>query len=208
MTSQAVVGIVNYNSGNIRSVVNAVESVGAVAQGVHEPGQMNGCTHLILPGVGAFGFCVERLRESRILPALENWVLQGGKPLLGICVGMQLMAESSEEQGSHAGLGWIGGSVRRLEKCADAGIRVPHVGWNEVVFKEPFGLFSRDESADFYFDHSFAYHDLVSGVELGVCSHGRQFSAIIRKDNIVAVQFHPEKSQAAGMRFLESFLSM
>ncbi len=207
MMNRAIVGVVYYNSGNIRSVVNAVESVGAVARQVSDPGQLKGCSHLILPGVGAFGFCAERLRESGMLPALETWVVQSGKPLLGICVGMQLMADSSEEQGLHTGLGWIGGRVRKLEKCSDAGIRVPHVGWNEVVFGESFGLFRAGECVDFYFDHSFAYCGPASGMELGVCNHGRQFSAIIRKDNIVAVQFHPEKSQAAGMRFLESFLA-
>jgi imidazole glycerol-phosphate synthase subunit HisH len=208
MTSQMIVGVVDYNSGNIRSVANAVESVGAVAERVVDPVQLNGCTHLILPGVGAYGFCADRLRASGMLPALESWALQGGKPLLGICVGMQLMADSSEEQGEQSGLGWIGGSVRKLEECSDTGIRVPHVGWNAVTFNEPFGVFRLGERVDFYFDHSFAYNDPASGIEVGVCEHGRQFSAIIRKENIVAVQFHPEKSQAAGMHFLESFLAL
>jgi imidazole glycerol-phosphate synthase subunit HisH len=208
MTKRSIVGIIDYNSGNIRSVVNAVESVGAVTQRVCDLGQLNGCTHLILPGVGAFGFCADRLRASGMLPTLENWALRDGKPLLGICVGMQLMAEFSEEQGRHAGLSWLGGSVRKLEKSVDAGIRVPHVGWNEVQFKESFGLFGPGECVDFYFDHSFGYYDSDSGAELGVCSHGREFSAIIRKGNILAVQFHPEKSQTAGMRLLESFFRL
>jgi imidazole glycerol-phosphate synthase subunit HisH len=208
MMNRKIAGIIDYNSGNIRSVVNAVESIGVATQRVYDPDQLAGCSHIILPGVGAFGFCVDRLRESGLLPALENWALQDKKPLLGICVGMQLMADSSEEQGRHEGLGWIGGLVRKLDKSSDDGIRVPHVGWNEVVFSQSFGLFKSGEYVDFYFDHSFAYHNPVLGYEIGFCRHGCQFSAIVRRDNIVAVQFHPEKSQTAGMRLLESFLAL
>jgi glutamine amidotransferase len=173
-----------------------------------DPDNLKDCTHLILPGVGAFGFCADRLRASGMLPALENWALKDGKPLLGICVGMQLMAESSEENVEHRGLAWIGGLVQKLEKSISTGIRVPHVGWDEVVFKESFGVFQSGDCVDFYFDHSFAFQGPTSGSELGVCKHGRQFSALIKKDNIVAVQFHPEKSQAAGIRIFESFLSL
>ena len=208
MASRVIVGIIDYNSGNIRSVINAVESIGATTQRVYDFDQLAGCSHMILPGVGAFGFCVDRLRESGLLLALESWALKDGKPLLGICVGMQLMADSSEEQDRQDGLGWIGGSVRKLEENSNAGIRVPHVGWNEVVFSESLGLFKSGECVDFYFDHSFAYKDPVLGCEVGFCKHGFQFSAIVRRDNILAVQFHPEKSQAAGMRLLKSFLEL
>lgn len=208
MMSQPVVGIVDYQSGNIRSVINAVEAAGARSQLVTDSKHVSNCTHLVLPGVGAFGFCAERLRSSGLLPVLENWALRDRRPLLAICVGMQLMADHSEEQGSHQGLGWIGGSVSKIEKDAGSGIRVPHVGWNDVVFKEEFSDFSEGEVVDFYFDHSYAYHSPISGQELAVCSHGCQFSAVIRRDNIVAVQFHPEKSQEAGMRFIKSFLAV
>ena len=207
MMNRPIVGIIDYNSGNIRSVVNAVECAGATTRLISDPDYFKDCTHLILPGVGAFGFCADRLHASGMLPALEDWALKEFKPLLGICVGMQLMADSSEENGKQNGLAWIGGLVRKLERGA-ARVRVPHVGWAEVVFKESFGLFKSGECVDFYFDHSFAYHGPTSCVELGVCEHGRQFSAIIRKANIIAVQFHPEKSQAAGMRFLESFFAL
>ena len=139
MRSQSVVGIIDYDSGNIRSVINAVESVGSKTSLVDNPEQLSGCTHLILPGVGAFGFCADQLRASGMLPALENCVFKEGKPLLGICVGMQLMADLSEEQGLHDGLSWIGGSVKKLGKCLESNVRVPHVGWNDVVFKENFG---------------------------------------------------------------------
>lgn len=203
-----VVGIVDYDSGNIRSVVNAVEMAGANARLVRGPAHLTGCSHVILPGVGAFGFCADRLRASGMVASLAKWALEEGKPLLGICVGMQLMADHSDEQGRHDGLGWIGGSVERLERSDDRSVRVPHVGWNDVTFTSPFGQFSAGDAADFYFDHSYAYHVTNDGSQLAVCTHGTRFTAAIRRDNIIAVQFHPEKSQAAGMRLLKSFLGM
>jgi glutamine amidotransferase len=208
MTSQSLIGIVDYGSGNIRSVCNAVEATGAAVELVRQAQDVERCTHVILPGVGAFGFCADRLRASGLLPALTQFALNELKPLLGICVGMQLMADFSEELGRHEGLGWVGGSVRALERSADCGIRVPHVGWNEVVFNDAFGLFRAGDVVDFYFDHSFAFSGVAPQWQLATCSHGRLFSAVIRRSNIVAVQFHPEKSQAAGMRLLKSFVAM
>lgn len=204
-----MVGVIDYDSGNIRSVVNAVEAIDVHARLVKKHQDLRGCSHVVLPGVGAFGFCADRLRTSGLLEELEQWALGDGKPLLGICVGMQLMADHSEELGRHQGLGWIGGSVRKLATPADQPeIRVPHVGWNEVFFKESFGLFNAGESVDFYFDHAFAYQSPRLGAEIACAHHGQQFTAAIKRGNIVAVQFHPEKSQAAGMRLFKSFLSM
>jgi glutamine amidotransferase len=207
--NKQVVGIVDYQSGNIRSTVNAIDAVGVQSILVRNSQDLDACSHLVLPGVGAFGFCADKLRASRLLEPIEQWALRDQKPLLGICVGMQLMADHSEELGFHAGLGWIGGYVRKLQKTAgQAAIHVPHVGWNEVFFKESFGLFKAGESVDFYFDHSFAYHTPRFGAEIGSAHHGQNFSAIIKRGNLIATQFHPEKSQAAGMRLLKSFLAM
>lgn len=202
------VGVIDYHSGNIRSVVNAVEHAGGEAAIISEASELQACSHALLPGVGAFGFCAQRLQASGMTSALEHWAFTVRKPLLGICVGMQLMADVSEEQGEHRGLGWMGGRVRRLTADIPQTIRVPHVGWNEVHFREAFGQFKEGERPNFYFDHSFAYEAPTLGVEVGVCVHGRQFSALIRRDNIVAAQFHPEKSQGAGMRLLRSFFEM
>lgn len=202
-----VVGLVDYQAGNIQSIANAFDHLGARTVRVHSDADLDNLTHLLLPGVGAFGYCVERLRASGLMPALEDWLFKRKKPLLGICVGMQMLADSSDELGMQEGLGWIGGQVRRLQSD-DAAIRVPHVGWNTVQFDEDFGEYRKGDGADFYFDHSYAYGAPTQGQLLATCTHGKTFSAVIRRDNLVAAQFHPEKSQSAGMRFLRSFLAM
>ena len=202
-----VVGIIDYGAGNLRSIENAFEHLGARVVHVRTAGDMDPATHLLLPGVGAFGFCAERLRASTLVPAVERWVFDDRKPLLGICVGMQLLADDSDELGLQSGLGWMGGPVRRLHSD-DPAVRIPHVGWNTALFKEDFGDFSAGDEADFYFDHSFAYRKPRQANALASCWHGEPFNAALRRDNLVAAQFHPEKSQAAGMRFLRGFLAM
>lgn len=201
------VGIVDYQAGNIRSIANAFEHQGARVVHVRGEADLDGLTHLVLPGVGAFGYCAQMLRESGLVPAVERWALAQQRPTLGICVGMQLLADSSDELGSQQGLGWIGGEVRRL-RSDDPHVRIPHVGWNTAVFSRPFGGFRAGEGADFYFDHSFAYRQPRLGEPVAVCRHGEEFCAAVARGNIVAAQFHPEKSQAAGMRFLQAFLGM
>lgn len=201
------VGIVDYQAGNVRSIENAFDHLGARVAPVRAEADLAGVTHVLLPGVGAFGFCAERLRASGLVPALERWAITEGRPMLGICVGMQLLADVGEELGRHAGLGWIGGVVREME-ARPPEVRVPHVGWNEVTFEESFGDFAAGDSADFYFDHSFSFRDPVHGMTLGACTHGARFSAIVRRGNLVASQFHPEKSQEAGLRFLRGFLAV
>jgi imidazole glycerol-phosphate synthase subunit HisH len=199
-----VVGLVDYKAGNIHSIENAFLHVGASVVRLHTEAELSGCTHVVLPGVGAFGFCADKLRATGIVPALHEWAFQHKRPLLGICVGMQLLADGSEESPDAAGLGWIGGNVRRIPRGED--VRVPHVGWNSVRFDVAYGEFAAGNRADFYFDHSFAYHNPTLGSTVGTCIHGEDFSAVVRRDNITAVQFHPEKSQASGLRFLSSYL--
>lgn len=203
----AVVGVIDYGAGNVRSIVNAVEHLGAGAVRVSSIDQIAGTTHLLLPGVGAFGFCAESLRQSRLLPALAQWTLDEHRPMLGICVGMQLLADWSDELGRQQGLGWVGGSVRRL-RVESAAARVPHVGWNSVRFEEDFGTFASGVEQNFYFDHSFALSDPAKARRVASCTHGETFCAVIRIGSLVAAQFHPEKSQAAGLRFLSGFLML
>lgn len=207
MMRNRVVGILDYQAGNIHSIENAFGHLGARVVRARSDKDLADITHVLLPGVGAFGHCAEQLRATGLIPSLREAVLEGGKPMLGICVGMQLLSDHSEELGGHDGLGWIGGSVRQIQPQRP-GERVPHVGWNDVRFEEDFGAFTAGQSADFYFDHSFAYRDPRTGRAIGICEHGGEFAAVIRRDNIVAAQFHPEKSQAAGLQFLTGFLAM
>lgn len=206
-TVHKIVGLIDYQAGNVQSIANAIDHLGAQSLRVRSPADLSGVTHLLLPGVGAFGYCADRLRSSGLLSALEDWTFDKKHPILGICVGMQLLADSSDELGLQQGLGWAGGYVKRLQNHAPA-IRVPHVGWNTVEFDEDFGEYRKGDSADFYFDHSYAYATPTHGHRVASCIHGHTFSAVIRRDNLIAAQFHPEKSQMAGMRFLRSFLAM
>lgn len=199
------VGLVDYGTGNVRSLTNAFEHLGAQVVMVGDPGATDGCSHLVLPGVGAFGYCANRLAASGLTAVVRDWAVEQRRPFLGICVGMQLLADSSEESPGAAGLGWLGGRVFPLR--SQDSIRVPHVGWNTVRFESGFGGIAAGEEYDFYFDHSFAYGQPEHGERIASCRHGETFSAVVARDNIVATQFHPEKSQAAGLRFLEMFLS-
>lgn len=202
-----VVGLIDYQAGNIQSIENAFGHLGARTRRVRVPADIDGMTHLLLPGVGAFGFCADRLRATGLVDRLESWALQEARPMLGICVGMQLMADVGEERGEHAGLGWIGGRVQPMTATPPQ-VRVPHVGWNDVRFEQAFGSFAAGQSADFYFDHSYAYYNPVHGELIGSCQHGEQFCALVRRGKLVAAQFHPEKSQEAGLRLLSGFLDL
>lgn len=205
--ARATVGLIDYQAGNLQSIANAIEHLGAQVRRVASPADVASASHLVLPGVGAFGFCADRLRASGLLPTLEQWVLGEERPILGICVGMQLAADGSDELGQQRGLGWGGGMVRQLQSTSRE-IRVPHVGWNTVTFDEDFGDFRSGDSADFYFDHSYAYQAPTLAHRVARCTHDQTFCAVIRRGNLVAAQFHPEKSQTAGLRFLRGFLEM
>ncbi len=159
---------------------------------------------IILPGVGAFGTCISQLRASGLIPALEKAVLVERKPLLGICVGMQLLADRGLEDGVHDGLGWISGEVRALQP---EGLRIPHVGWNDVQASGLPGPLSwlQGEQA-FYFTHSYQFVPAAASVIAAVCDYGGPVVAAVQRANIFATQFHPEKSQQMGLRILEEFL--
>lgn len=195
------VALVDYGAGNLQSVKNALKAAGATDIRVtSDPQDVLSAERIVLPGVGAFAHCMTALSSiPGMVDALNEATGPAAKPFLGICVGMQLMAEAGEEHGRHAGLGWIKGTVRLIEP-ADPAIKVPHMGWNDVEPTAPHPLI---EAGEAYFLHSYAFDgDDV----LATTSHGGRVVAAIGRDNRVGVQFHPEKSQRYGLSLLSRFL--
>jgi glutamine amidotransferase len=199
------VAIVDYGLGNLRSVLGAVERLDRTAIVTSEPDELDNASRVILPGVGAFGDGMRNLHERGLVEPL-NRLVDAGRPVLGICLGAQLMARDSEEFGSHEGLGWIPASVRKIEP-ADASLRVPHVGWNALVPVGESVLFEGlpDEPL-FYFVHSFHIACEGEGLVRGEVEYGARLTAVFERDNVYGTQFHPEKSQLAGLTLLGNFL--
>ena len=197
--------IINYGMGNIGSVANALRTLQSdyFVSGRRE--DLRQADAYILPGVGAFPAAMENLRKLDLIGELTEQTLTRGKPLLGICLGMQLLAESSVEQGFSEGLGWIRGHVVKLEPRD--GLRIPHVGWNNVSFSRSDFLFRNiDGSPHFYFDHS--YHlQCAEEIISATCDYGGTWVAGVQKKNIFATQFHPEKSQRNGLKLLRNYLN-
>ncbi|MCA9802622.1 MAG: imidazole glycerol phosphate synthase subunit HisH [Cyanobacteria bacterium HKST-UBA02] len=200
-----MVCIVDYGMGNIRSVVLAFEKAGADPIVSNDPEVIASAQAIVLPGVGAFGDAMRNLKDLGLVDVLKECVIVREKPFLGICLGMQLLASVGYEHGEHEGLGIIEGEVTRLD--GGAGLRIPHVGWNDVrvdTAKAPYGGFSGQPN--FYFVHSFRLVPESTEVVTGTCEYGTDFVVSIAHKNIVAVQFHPEKSQKNGLKVLENFL--
>jgi glutamine amidotransferase len=198
------VAIVDYGMGNLRSVANAVRIAGAEPIIVAERHALQGHERIILPGVGAFARAMQNLEQGRLRDPLERERIRG-TPILGICLGMQLMCLSSEEEGEHLGLGWVDAKVKRFP--SSQGIKVPHMGWDDVSVKtdHPLTRGMRDGS-DFYFVHSY-YVDMADSRNiLLACEYGMPFCALFASGNVCGAQFHPEKSQQAGLRLIKNFL--
>lgn len=194
------VALVDYGAGNLQSVRNALKAAGAddvVVTG--NPEAVAQAERVVLPGVGAFAHCMNALSAiPGMVDVLDEATGPGGKPFLGICVGMQLMAETGEEHGIHKGLGWIPGMVRLMRPD---GVKIPHMGWNDVAPAAEHPMVAPGEA---YFLHSYAFEGEAA---LATSDHGGRFVAAIGRDNRIGVQFHPEKSQAYGLAFLARFLA-
>jgi len=204
----ASVAIVDYGLGNLRSVANAFATLDCRIEIITAPASLKDASHIVLPGVGAFGDGMENLRSKGWIEALEEQVRGQKKPFLGICLGMQLLAATGTEHGSWRGLGWIDASVNRLT-AASQGLRVPHMGWNDVqVVGQPKLLKGLGDKPCFYFVHSFAVVPEDRGVVSGFCEYGTDFAACIESGNILGVQFHPEKSHKVGLALLKNFLEV
>lgn len=198
-----MIGVIDYGRGNLLSVSNALDSIGEDVCIVVEPEQLTACERIVLPGVGAFPAAMRSLTESGLIQALTENVLEKGKPFLGICLGMQLLARTGHELSETAGLGWIDAEVSVLTP-SDPELKLPHVGWNDTLPDPESPLFKGLGRAPiFYYAHSYTvtYQDETDEVEAW-CDYGGQFVAAVQKGNIAATQFHPEKSQVAGSRFL------
>lgn len=204
---QPIIAIVDYGVGNVYSVLTAVQALGyRKVKVTSSEADIDKAHALILPGVGAFDACARNLRDRNLDSILDTAVIVKQKPILGVCVGMQMMADFSEEHGRHRGLGWIPGQVVRLELPAPH--VVPHVGWNDVNFAGSCPLFlNMPEKPSFYFDHSYHYR-CDSEFVAARCGYGIDVVAAIQKENIFGVQFHPEISQNNGLRVFRRFLSV
>jgi glutamine amidotransferase len=200
-----MIAIVNYGSGNIQAIGNIYSRLRIPFVVVERPDELSVAERIILPGVGAFDQAMNELEKSGMRRALDEAVIQDGKPILGICVGMQLLAHSSEE-GRASGLGWIDGVVKRFEYSGLQQTYLPHMGWNTVEPVKPSPLFDDvDLQTGYYFLHSYYFACNNPEHQLGVTSYGIPFASVVQKANIYGVQFHPEKSHQAGIQLLKNF---
>lgn len=200
------IGIIDYGAGNLRSVANAVQALGIEPKLVATPGDLEGLSHLILPGVGAFGDCMAELGKRDLTEAIRTWV-QAGKPYFGICLGYQILFEGSEEEDGVHGLGIFKGKVRRF---TEDGRKIPHMGWNSAIPRDPADAIWKDLGTEpyFYFVHSFFPEPADPSIIAMETEYGEKFASAIRSGAVVATQFHPEKSQQAGLRLLGNFLGV
>jgi glutamine amidotransferase len=199
-----MIGVIDYGMGNVRSVLNALESLSRPARLMSDPGELREASGIILPGVGAFGDGMRNLRERGLVEPLEREVLREKKPFLGICLGLQLLATLGLEHGRHEGLNWVKGVVDRLS--VPEGLRIPHIGWNDVRVQRKDGLYRGiGEAGVFYFVHSYALRPEDPGIVSGTTDYGTPFVASIERDNLTGTQFHPEKSHKTGLQVLANW---
>jgi glutamine amidotransferase len=202
-----MIAIVDYGMGNVHSLRNAFDYLGAEVVITSDIDELEASERIVLPGVGAFGDAMDAICERGLQDTLTRQALELNKPVLGICLGMQLFARSSCEHGQHTGLGWLDADIRRLG--VQRPLKVPHVGWNDLHFNQDDWLFKgiRLGHANFYFVHSYHMvcqnaHDVVATTD-----YGGTVTAVVRAGNLIAAQFHPEKSQDNGLKMLENWMA-
>jgi glutamine amidotransferase len=203
-----MISIIDYDMANLRSVQKGFEHVGVSAQIISRPEQIRKADKIVLPGVGAIADALRTLRDRKLdEPLIEH--INSGKPLLGICLGLQMLFDACYEDGEHRALGVIGGKCVRFEVDEKLGLKVPHMGWNQLIVKNRSPLL-RDLPSDssVYFVHSYHVVPQDRSVIATTTDYGGEFVSSIWRDNIVATQFHPEKSQAIGLKILENFAAM
>jgi glutamine amidotransferase len=201
-------GIIDYGGGNLRSVANALRSLGQDPVIIASPEDIGDSTHLLLPGQGEFGDTMQRLEKRGLATFLKNWIAED-RPYFGICVGYQILFDTSEESPEIAGLGILSGTVRRFHD--EPGIKIPHMGWNSATATRGETRVWKDIGADpyFYYIHSYFPAPLDATAVVAETTHGTQrFAGAVERGNLFACQFHPEKSQEAGLRLIRNFLGI
>lgn len=200
-----MIGILDYGLGNVQAFETVYRRLGVAAAPVQTPEALIAADRLILPGVGAFDWAMTRLEGSGMLGALNRRVLEDGVPVLGVCVGMQIMADASDE-GTARGLGWIPGRVERFDEALfNQRTHLPHMGWNTIEADTAQPLFSGIEDPQFYFLHSYFFRPTDSSAAISYTQYGMRFVSSLRRGNIYATQFHPEKSHDWGIILLKNF---
>ena len=204
--------VVDYGLGNIHSAEQSLKRVvkennqSAEVYVVNNAKDLRLATHIVLPGQGAFASCMRGLKNiPGMIDELSENVLINKKPFLGICVGMQLLANTGYENGSHVGLGWIDGQIKKIPQ---KNLKLPHMGWNEVVIKKDNELIKEKEKYNYYFVHSYYFDCKSKENEVATTDYGLNFTSVISKENIYGVQFHPEKSSLYGLRLLNNFINL
>jgi glutamine amidotransferase len=199
-----MITLVDYGLGNIQAFANIYKSIGIACSTARHADELSRASRLILPGVGAFDWAMQRLDASGLRPVLDDLVLNQGVPVLGICVGMQMMANHSEE-GHLPGLGWIPGRVKRFDASSlSAKTGLPHMGWNNIAPKEH-PLFVNISDPRFYFLHSYYFLPGSEEQVLAETEYGESFASAVCRENVIGVQFHPEKSHHWGIQLLQNF---
>jgi len=199
-----VIAIIDYGMGNLRSALRGIEQVGGAARIIQSPRELIGARAIVLPGDGAFGQAMANLRAAGWVEPLKQ-ACADGVPFLGICVGMQLLFETSEEMGRHAGLGILAGEVKRFP----SGLQVPQMGWNQLHLQQSNPLLQNVPNDGYaYFVHSYYCAPRDSSITLATTDYGIDFASIVGRGNLWGTQFHPEKSQAVGLKILENFVKM
>lgn len=201
--------IIDYGSGNIGAIANICQRERIEYLITNNPARFEAATHFLLPGVGAFDPTIETLRDSGIVSALESEVIEGRKPIMGICVGMHLLADGSDE-GQREGLGWIPGHVTRIDtRMLSRPPHLPHMGWNGIAgnVQDPL-LAGIDQERGFYFLHSYYFDARERDDVIATVSYGGDLPCVVRRGNIIGAQFHPEKSHANGIRLIRNFVGV
>lgn len=206
-----MIAVIDYGIGNLRSVEKALQRVGGDARGVQKPEDLARAEKIVLPGVAAFGDAMSRLRARGLVDPLMQ-AIEAGRPYLGLCLGLQLLFDVSVEQGRHAGLGVLRGEVVKFEFAPGAAARrlaVPHMGWNRIHWDKDCPILNGiPNDSHVYFAHSYHVAPVDDDVTLTSTEYGYTFTSSVWRDNVFATQFHPEKSQAVGLRMLENFVNL